>query len=490
MSRWQDAIDAAGKLPEYMIVDGQRQSGSRAERIEVYDPGSGLSLGSVPVATIDEVDEAVQAAKRALTGPWSVLSPKDRGRMLWSIGERIRENVERLALIETLDCGKTLQDSTITVERAVDYFSYYAGIVDKLEGTTIPLGDSKVCFTERVPVGVTGHIVPWNVPISTFARGIAPTLACGNTAVVKPAEDTPLTAILLAELMQEAGLPPGVVNVVTGYGANTGQALTEHPEVRHITFTGSMNTGKAVMTAAASHVASVTLELGGKSPHLVLKDADLDRAVPDVLKGVFKNAGQICSAGTRLLVERPVHAELVSRLVDGANAYVLGHGLENPDMGPLISARQLQSVAGFAERARERGLSFCAGGNPVTVETCEGGNFFEPSIVDNVSSDDELAQSEIFGPILSVIPVNDLDHAIEVANDTAYGLAAGVHTLDVSQAMRFAKAVEAGQVFINGYHGGSDAVPFGGMKDSGIGREKGLTGLDAYSQIKAVTISM
>ncbi|MCP4248995.1 MAG: aldehyde dehydrogenase family protein, partial [bacterium] len=282
----------------------------------------------------------------------------------------------------------------------------------------------KVCFTERVPIGVTGHIVPWNVPISMVARGLGPALACGNTAVVKPAEDTPLTAILLARLMQETGLPPGVVNVVTGHGAEAGQALSEHPAVRHLTFTGSVATGKRVMTAAARHLASVTLELGGKSPHLILKDADLGRATPDILAGVYKNAGQICSAGTRLLVERSVHAELVSRLIEGAEAIELGHGLDNPDMGPLISGRQLQAVVGFADRARSRGIDFVTGGVPATVPGCEGGSFFAPSIADNVPPDDELAQAEVFGPVLSVIPVDDLGQAIEIANNTAYGLAA------------------------------------------------------------------
>ena len=257
-----------------------------------------------------------------------------------------------------------------------------------------------------------------------------------------------------------------------------------------MTFTGSVTTGKKVMTAAATHVASVTLELGGKSPHLVLADADLDRATPDVLSGVYKNAGQICSAGTRLLVQRQVHGELVQRLVAGAEEMTLGHGLDNPDMGPLISPRQLQAVAGFTQRARERGIAFVVGGDPVAVAGCEGGHFFAPTIADNVPPEDELAQAEVFGPVLSVIPVDDVEHAIEIANGTAYGLAAGIHTRDITAAMRFARGVEAGQVFVNGYHGADDTVPFGGAKDSGIGREKGLAALDAYCQTKAVTVTL
>ena len=490
MSRWTDAIASAGDLPTHMVIDGERVPVDGRSVIETFDPGCGLPLPAVPAATLEDANASVSAAKTALDGPWATMPPKQRGQLLWAIGERIRSEAGRLALIETLDSGKPLRDAEITVQRTADYFCYYAGIVDKLEGTTVPLGASKVCFTERVPIGVTAHIVPWNVPISMVARGLAPALACGNTAVVKPAEDTPLTAILLAELAQDAGLPPGVVNVVTGPGSIVGQALSEHRDVGHVTFTGSVGTGKKVMTAAATHLASVTLELGGKSPHLVLPDADLDRAVPDVLTSVYKNAGQICSAGTRLLVQRKVHGELVERLVEGAEKMILGHGLDNPDMGPLISARQLQAVAGFTARARERGIALVTGGDPVSIEGCEGGHFFAPTIADSVPPDDELAQTEIFGPVLCVIPVEDVEHAVEIANGTAYGLAAGIHTKDISAAMRFARGVDAGQVFINGYHGAGDTVPFGGSKDSGIGREKGLAALEAYCQTKAVTVTL
>ena len=490
MSRWTDAIAQAGDLPGHMWIDGRATPADGREETETRDPGSGLLLSAVPDGTAADVDTAVDAAKRALKGPWSDMVPKARGRLLWAAGEHIRSDVERLALVECLDSGKPLRDARISVERAAEFFCYYGGMVDKLEGTTVPLGGEKVCFTERVPIGVTGHIVPWNVPVSMVARGLAPALACGNTAVVKPAEDTPLTAILMAELLQEAGVPTGVVNVVTGRGSEAGQALSAHPDVGHLTFTGSVGTGKAVMTAAAGHLASVTLELGGKSPHLVLRDADLARAAPDVLKGVYKNAGQICSAGTRLLVERPIHAELVDRLVEGAEALTLGHGLDNPDMGPLISGRQLQTVVGFADRARARGITFATGGEPAEVVGCEAGHFFAPSIADNVPPEDELAQAEIFGPILSVIPVEGVEQAIEIANNTAYGLAAGIHTESIGKAMRFARGVSAGQIFINGYHGAGDTVPFGGMKESGIGREKGLAALDAYSEIKAVTVTL
>ncbi len=490
MSRWQSAIESAGPLPDYMWIDGAPVAAGNRDQIETRDPGSGLFLQTVPAGDANDIAEAVAAAKKALTGPWAAMTPKARGQLLHKCGERIRADAGRLALIEALDSGKPHRDAEATVQRAADYFIYYAGMVDKLEGTTIPLGENKVCFTERVPLGVTGHIVPWNVPVSMVARGIAPALACGNTAVVKPAEDTPLTAVLLAELLEEAGLPKGVVNVVSGRGSVAGQALSEHEDVRHVTFTGSVGTGKKVMTAAATHLASVTLELGGKSPHLVLNDADLTRAIPDVLAGVYKNAGQICSAGTRLLVQREIHDELLDNLIRQTKSMTLGHGLDNPDMGPLVSARQLQAVAGFTARARERGIEFLTGGDPASVPGCEAGFFFEPTIAADVPTDDELAQSEVFGPVLSVIRVDDVEQAIEIANATAYGLAAGVHTRDIGQAMRFARGTEAGQIFINGYHGAGDTVPFGGVKDSGIGREKGLVALDAYCETKAVTVTL
>ncbi|MDA9008804.1 aldehyde dehydrogenase family protein [Alphaproteobacteria bacterium] len=486
----QNALEQIGELPSHMWIEGQRISIGSRQKIETCDPGSGTILATVPAGTVDDVDHAVAVAKAALKGPWADMMPKERGKFLWKAGEAIHAQIDRFALVETLDSGKPLKDAKVSVQRAADYFMYYAGMVDKLEGTTIPLGSNKIAYTEKVPVGVTGHIVPWNVPLSMVTRGIAPALACGNTAVVKPAEDTPLSAIMVAELLEEIGLPVGVVNVVTGFGAEAGQALTEHPDVRHITFTGSVATGKKIMHAAADHLASVTLELGGKSPHLILNDADLDRATPDIMAAVYKNAGQICSSGTRLIVEKDIHNQLVDRLAKTSEAMRVGHGLSDPDMGPLISNRQLRSVVSFTVRAKERGVEFACGGSAISISGNEGGHFFAPSVADKIDPSDELAQKEIFGPVLSVIPVGSVNEAIEVANNTDYGLAAGIHTRDINAAIRFAKSVEAGQVYINGYHGSGDTVPFGGFRDSGIGREKGLAGLDAYSATRAVTISL
>ena len=443
MTSWNEAIERAGEMPDYLYIDGQRIHDSSLDSIESVDPGSGKRIGAVPAGSEQSIDAAVDAAKRALTGPWGDMSPKDRGRLLWECGDAILAHKERLALIETLDNGKPLKDAEAAVDRTADYFCYYAGMVDKLEGTSIPLGKDKVCFTEHVPVGVTGHIVPWNVPVNIVARGIAPALACGNTAVLKPAEDTPMTALLVAEIMEQAGVPPGVLNVVTGYGHVAGQRLAEHPDVRHVTFTGSVPTGKAVMTAAATHIASVTLELGGKSPHVVMADADLDRAVPDIMRGIFSNCGQICSAGTRLLVERSIRDELLERLVAESGKMRIGHGLDNPDLGPLVSAKQLAAVSGFTERAASRGIEFAIGGGPLQVENHEGGFFFAPSIAADVPLDDELATDEVFGPVLSMIPIDGIEQAIEIGNATDYGLAAGIHTRDITQAMRYARGIEA-----------------------------------------------
>ncbi len=485
-----EAIDRAGELPDYLYIDGQRIQDSALGSIESVDPGTGQRIGAVPAGSEQNINDAVEAAKRALQGPWADMHPRDRGQLLWRVGDAIQAQRERLALIETLDSGKPLRDAEGGVDRTAEYFRYYAGMVDKLEGSSIPLGKDKVCFTEHVPIGVTGHIVPWNVPVNIVARGIAPALACGNTAVLKPAEDTPMTALLVAEILEQAGVPPGVVNVVTGYGNVAGQALAEHSDVRHVTFTGSVATGKAVMTAAATHVASVTLELGGKSPHVIMADADLDRAVPDIMRGVFANSGQICSAGTRMLVQRSIRDELMGRLVAESEKLTVGHGLENPDLGPLVSAKQLAAVSGFTERAAARGICFATGGGPARVENCEQGFYFFPSIAADVPVDDELATAEVFGPVLSVIPIEDIDEAIDIGNATDFGLAAGIHTRDISQALRYARGIEAGQVYINGYHASGDTVPFGGFKQSGVGREKGLAALDAYYEIKSIVVSL
>ena len=313
-----------------------------------------------------------------------------------------------------------------------------------------------------------------------------PALACGNTAVIKPAEETPLSTLLMARLMFDAGLPTGVFNVVSGFGETAGAALAAHVDVDHVTFTGSVETGKSVMHAAANHLASVTLELGGKSPIVVLADADLDKVTKDVVREIIANAGQICSAGTRLVVEKPIHEELCQRLVAEVKKVTIGRGLDNPQMGPLVSHTQIERVERFVNEARNRGLEILAGGERAEVDGCAG-YFYKPTIVNHVPIDDELAQNEVFGPVLSVQPVDDIEMALTVANSTRYGLAAGIYTRDMGKALRLSRDIVAGQVFINEYHSAGDTVPFGGFGDSGIGREKGLAALANYSALKAVT---
>ncbi|MBM3950247.1 MAG: aldehyde dehydrogenase family protein [Rhodospirillales bacterium] len=474
-------------LPSKMVIGGERVDAVRGKRFATLDPATGVAFAEVPAGGPEDVDRAVAAAKKALKGPWFKTSPAERGRILTRTAALIRRDKEKLARIETLDCGKPLRESLGDIETAAGYFEYYAGIADKLQGDTIPLGPDFISFTLHEPVGVTAHIIPWNYPLVTTARGIAPALAAGNTAVVKPAEQTPLTAILLADLLAEAGLPAGVYNVVTGFGPDAGAPLTAHPDVAHVTFTGSVPTGKAVMKAAADHVASVTLELGGKSPVVVLADADLDAAVEGTLKAIYTNAGQVCSAGSRLVVERRLHNAMMERLVARAEKLVLGHGLDDAPLGPLVSDEQLKRVSGFVAEAKKRGVTVATGGKPAAVAGLEGGYFFAPTIFDNVKATDEVAQEEIFGPVLTVQVVDSPEEAVAIGNSTRYGLVAGIYTADIGKALRFARDIDAGQVFINQYFAGGVSTPFGGVKNSGFGREKGLAALTSYFRVKCVT---
>jgi aldehyde dehydrogenase (NAD+) len=375
----------------------------------------------------------------------------------------------------------------VDIESCARYFEYYAGIADKMQGDTIPLGPDYLSLTLHEPVGVTAHIIPWNFPMVTTSRGLGPALAAGCSAVVKPAEQTPLSTLALMDILTEAGLPPGACNVVCGPGAITGDALASHPDVSHVTFTGSVKTGKAVMTAAARNVASVTLELGGKSPLTVLADADIDASVEGILKAIYTNAGQVCSAGSRLVIERPVADEVIARLLKRVAGFKFGRGLDNPDLGPLVSDVQLTKVAGMVKAARDRGIEVLHGGDVAKVSGLEGGWFYKPTILRVNDTRDAIAQEEVFGPVLVVQVVDSFDEALAVANSTEYGLVAGIYTRDVSKALRFAKAVDAGQVFINQFFAGGVETPFGGTRRSGFGREKGLEGLRSYFRVKTIT---
>lgn len=475
--------------PNAMFLEGIRVPALDRACYDNPDPGSGQVVAQTPNAKTDDLDAAVRSCQQALDGPWKKLQPKARGQLLLKISQLIRQRVVLLAQVESIDTGKPLREAEVSVQRAADYFEYYAGAVDKYHGETIPLGNHKICFTLLEPIGVTGHIVPWNVPISMTARGLAPALACGNTAVIKPAEETPMTAVLLAELMIEAGLPAGVCNVVTGIGAEVGIALTQHPDVAHITFTGSVETGKRVMASAASHVASVVLELGGKSPLVIMADADLDIVVPDTIKAMFSNAGQICSSAARIIVAREIHDELVERLARAAESMTIGYGFNNPNIGSLISLNHRHNIDQHIQSAKARKHEVLCGGHSVSVEGFEGGAYYAPTLFDNVPNDDDLSQQEVFGPVSCIQASDSLEQSIALANASHFGLAAGIHTANINDAMHFSRSVRAGQVFINEYHNAGDTVPFGGVGDSGIGREKGLAAMANYSESKAITIT-
>lgn len=474
-------------LPTHMVVGSNRRQAADGRTHPTHDPSTGELIAEVAIASASDVDEAVAAAEAAWRGDWRNATPAQRARVLMRAAALIREDSQRLALIETLDSGKPLREAKGDIETSARYFEYYAGIADKFEGVSIPLGNSHVSFTLREPVGVTAHIIPWNFPLVTTARGVAPALAAGASAVVKPAEQTPLSAILLADILKRAGLPDGVYNVVPGVGGETGAALVSHPGVAHVTFTGSVPTGKRVMHAAADHVASVTLELGGKSPVVVLDDADHASALDGVMRAIFTNAGQVCSAGSRLIVERGIADQFIESVCNSAKSLKLGRGSDDPQLGPLITNEQRDRVTGFVDAARASGASVLTGGSKAVVQGLEGGWYYEPTIIRSDDPGADIVQEEVFGPVLTVQVADDAEHAIRLANGTRFGLVAGIYTANVSRALRFAKDVEAGQVFINQYFAGGVETPFGGFKNSGFGREKGLEAMLNYSRTKTIT---
>lgn len=474
-------------IPLDPVINGKRVKPSHERTWPTFDPANGEVLKEVPVADAGMVDQAVAAASAALKGSFASTLPAERSRILYRTAQFLRRDADKLATIESLDSGKPMREAKGDIETSARYFEYYAGIADKLQGDTIPLGSDYVSLTLHEPIGVTAHIIPWNFPLVTTARGLAPALAAGATAVVKPAEQTPLTTLALADYLAEAGLPDGAYNVVCGPGAETGAALVAHPDVAHVTFTGSVRTGQNVIRSAADHVASTTMELGGKSPCVVLADADMDAALEGVMKAIFTNSGQVCSAGSRLVVQKQVADTLLNKLVARTQKMSLGRGVDNPDLSPVVSAEQLSKIASMVSAARASGVEVLTGGEPAVVKGLEGGWFYSPTILVASDPKQSIVQEEIFGPVLTVQIADDFDHAIELANGTKFGLVAGIYTRDVSRAFRFAKAVDAGQVFINQYFAGGVETPFGGTKLSGFGREKGLEAVRSYYRVKTIT---
>jgi aldehyde dehydrogenase (NAD+) len=485
----QSTSGLADEWPSGHFIDGDWVKAVSGEEMETFDPGRAEPHSRFAAGTEDDVARAVASARKAQETVWGRSLPAERGRILMRAAELIRTNVERLARAEVLDSGKTLDEARGDIRGSARTFEYYAGAADKQEGKAYPLGPDYTSYSIEEPIGVTAHIVPWNYPLSTASRSIAPALAAGCATVVKPAEQTPLTALLLAEILVQAGLPNGVCNVVTGTGISAGAPLVSHPDIRHVTFTGSTITGINVMKAAAQNIASVTLELGGKSPNIVLADADIDLALDNVIGAIFENAGQICSAGSRLVIERAIHSEFMERLVARVRKLKIGHGLtEGVNFGAINSREHLDKIATYVEGARSRGIELVTGGHKTKDPSTGKGWFFEPTIFDAVDWADPIVQEEIFGPVLVVQVVEGMDEAVAAANCTNYALVAGLFTKDLSKAHRIARDVDAGQVFVNEYFAGGVETPFGGNRRSGIGREKGLIALASYSRTKSVTI--
>jgi aldehyde dehydrogenase (NAD+) len=477
-------------MTEQLMIDGQRSNASDAGTFEVCDPSSGELLATVAKATKADVDRAVVAARAALEArAWGGAAPAERGRIMIRIAQALRDQAEELATLESRDNGKPLRQARTDVQVAARYFEFFAGIADKIMGNTIPLGPGFLDYTVREPIGVSAQIIPWNYPIQIGARGVAPAIAAGCTVVLKPAEDAPMTALRLGEIALACGLPPGVLNVLPGTGPEAGAALASHPDINQLTFTGSVSVGIAVAKMAADNVVPVVMELGGKSPNIVFADADLDLTVQGVANAIFQNAGQTCSAGSRLLVQRKAHDELVARLAERAASMRVGPGVSDPDMGPIISKKQLDMIEGYVKVGKSEGAQVAAGGARPSGPDLGGGFFFQPTLLDRVSPDMRVAQEEIFGPVLAVITFDDTEEAIAIANRSQYGLVAGVWTRDINTAMTVASRIKSGQVYINTYGaGGGVELPFGGYKKSGYGREKGLESLASYTQVKNVCV--
>jgi acyl-CoA reductase-like NAD-dependent aldehyde dehydrogenase len=477
-------------MTEQLILNGERTQASDGQTFDVYDPSSGDVLATVAKATKADVDRAVSAARDALESKdWGGMLPAERGRIMIRIAQALRDRQEELATLESRDNGKPLRQARTDVQVAARYFEFFAGVADKIMGNTIPLGPGFLDLTVREPIGVSAQIVPWNYPIQIGARGVAPALAAGCAVVLKPSSEAPMTALRLGEIALACGLPAGVLNVVPGTGSEAGTALASHPGINQLTFTGSVDVGVQVAKMAAENVVPVVMELGGKSPNVVFADADFDLAAQGVANAIFQNAGQTCSAGSRLLVERSAHDAFVERLAQRATAMRLGPGVSDPDMGPIISKRQLETIERYVSIGKDEGAGVAAGGRRPADPALGRGFYFEPTLLDRVSPEMRVAQEEIFGPVLAIMTFEDIDEAARLANRSQYGLVAGIWTRDINKAMALASAIKSGQVFINTYGaGGGVELPFGGYKKSGYGREKGLESLASYTQVKNVCI--
>jgi phenylacetaldehyde dehydrogenase len=474
-----------------MLIGGEWVPAASGKKFETYDPSTGEVLANIAEGEKEDIDRAVKAARRAFDdGPWGKLTPSERGRLVHRIGDLIMEHADEFAMLETLDNGKPFAIAKAAdVPLSADLFWYMSGWATKLDGRTtephVPYkpGSEWHAYTRREPVGVVGQIIPWNFPLLMAAWKLGPALACGNTVVLKPAEQTPLSALRLGELILEAGIPPGVLNIVPGYGETAGAALAAHPDVDKVAFTGSTEIGKRIVQAAVGNLKKVSLELGGKSPNIVFPDADMDKAIPGAAMATFFNHGQCCIAGTRLFVEKSAFDDVVAGIAEQAKSLKVGPGMEeDTDMGPLVSKEQFERVTGYLEKGAMEGARAVTGGHALE----RPGYFVEPTLLVDTKPDMSIWREEIFGPVLAAAPFDDLDELARQANDTPYGLGAGVWTRDLSKAHKLAKLLKAGTVYVNTYNIFPAEMPFGGYKESGWGREMGPEVLESYTQTKSV----
>lgn len=484
------------RLAERMYIDGEWVEALDGSTFPVYDPADGTVIARVPAGGAADVDRAVAAARRAFdpTGVWRTMTPQARGKVIWRLADLVEENAERFALVDSIDSGKPINEMRFfDIPFSVDVLRYYAGWTTKITGDTIPIsypasfGGKFHAYTLREPVGVVAAIVPWNLPLLMAVKKLAPALATGCTIVLKPAEQTPLSIALLAELAEQAGIPRGVVNYVTGLGESAGAALVDHRDVDKVTFTGSVATGKAIVRAAADNLKRVSLELGGKSPNIVFDDADLDAVVAGAAAAAFATQGESCIAGSRLYVQRGVFDEVVRRLSDHAAGIKLGRGTDpETQMGPLISAEHLARVLSYIQIGRDEGAQVVTGG----AGWGDSGYFAQPTVMVGARSDARIMHEEIFGPVVSAVPFDTEEEVVALANNTRFGLGAGVWTRDISRGHRMASAIESGQVWINCYQAADSAMPFGGVKESGWGRETARETLDEYLETKSVVVAL